>query len=77
MSHNAKTPLVLLTSSLPKPGSDGDLALRAVGPSVIFDAIEMQADGQVARLKIYAEGGRRSRPEAGFWLESDVADLER
>jgi DNA modification methylase len=77
MSHNAKTPLVLLTSSLPKPGSDGDLALRAVGPSVIFDAIEMQADDQVARLKMYAEGGRRSRPEAGFWLERDVAELQR
>jgi DNA modification methylase len=77
MSHNGKTPLVLLTSSLPKPGSDGELALRAVGPSVIFDAIELHADDQVARLKMYAEGGRRSRPEVGFWLEGDVADHDR
>ncbi len=77
MSHNGKTPLVLLTSSLPKPGSDGDLALRAVGPSVIFDVIELQANDQAARLKIYAEGGRRSRPETGFWHERDVAGPDR
>jgi DNA modification methylase len=75
MVNNGRTPLVLLTSSLPKARSDGDLALRAVGPSVVFDAIELLADDQVARLKIYAEGGRRARPEAGFWLESDLAYL--
>ena len=72
MARNGRTPLVLLTSSLPKVGSDGDLALRAVGPSVIFDAIELRADEQLARLKIYAEGGRRSRPEAGFWVDNDL-----
>jgi DNA modification methylase len=74
MVNNAMTPLVLLTSSLPKAGSDGDLALRAVGPKVIFDAIELQADQQTARLKIYAEGGRRDRAEAGFWRDNDVAN---
>ncbi len=76
MVNNAKTPLVLLTSSFPKAGSDGDLALRAVGPKVIFDAIELQADEQIARLKIYAEGGRRARPEGGFWLDNDLANLD-
>jgi site-specific DNA-methyltransferase (adenine-specific) len=74
MVTNGRTPLVLLTSSLPKPGSDGDLALRAVGPSVIFDAIELQAHQQVARLKIYAQGGRRRRPQAGFWAHNDLGD---
>ena len=73
--RNGRAPLVLLTSSLPKAGSDGDLALRAVGPSVVFDAIDLLADEQVARLKIYAEGGRRGRPEAGFWVDSDLAGL--
>jgi hypothetical protein len=76
MVNNAMTPLVLLTSSLPKAGSDGDLALRAVGPKVIFDAIELQAGQQTARLKIYADGGRRARPEGGFWLDNDVANLK-
>jgi DNA modification methylase len=75
MASNAKSPLVLLTSSLPRAGSDGDLALRAVGPGVIFDAIELLAEDQVARLKIYAEGGRSCRPEPGFWAERDIAKL--
>jgi DNA modification methylase len=73
MANNARTPLVLLTSSLPRPGSDGDLALRAVGPTVILDAIELLADEQRARLKIYAEGGRWSRPEPGFWTIKDIS----
>ena len=73
--RTGRAPLVLLTSCLPKAGSDGDLALRAAGPSVVFDAIDLLADEQVARLKIYAEGGRRGRPEAGFWAESDLAGL--
>ncbi len=73
MANNARTPLVLLTSSLPRPGSDGDLALRAVGPTVILDAIELLADEQRARLKIYAEGGRGSRPEPGFWTSKDIS----
>ncbi len=72
MANNARTPLVLLTSSLPRPGSDGDLALRAVGPTVVLDAIELMADEQLARLKIYAEGGRGSRPEPGFWTANDI-----
>jgi DNA modification methylase len=75
MANNAKSPLVLLTSSLPRAGSDGDLALRAVGPGVIFDVIELAAEDQVARLKIYAEGGRSRGPEPGFWAERDIAKL--
>ena len=30
------------------------------------------ADEQLARLKIYAEGGRGSRPEPGFWTANDI-----
>jgi DNA modification methylase len=73
--HHDRTPLVLLTSNLPRSRSEGDLALRAVGPGVVFDAIEMLADDQRHRLHVYAEGGRHTRPESGFWTEKEIANL--
>ncbi len=75
LSNNGRTPVVLLTSNLPRPRSEGDMALRAVGPAMVFDAIEMLADDQRARLKIYAQGGRHTRPECGFWTAEDIAKL--
>src|SRR5690606_14063765 len=33
----SERPLVLLTTALPRPGSEGDLALRSAGPDVVFD----------------------------------------
>jgi modification methylase len=60
-------PLVLLTSHLPPPGSDGDLALRAAGPTAFFDAVELFDDGDgFARLRAYA-AGRRDAALPGFW----------
>jgi DNA modification methylase len=73
--NHGKTPIVFLTSNLPRPRSEGDMALRGVGPRVVFDAIEMLADSQRERLKAYAQGGRQARPECGFWTEKDVANL--
>ncbi|MEM9654625.1 MAG: site-specific DNA-methyltransferase, partial [Actinomycetota bacterium] len=46
--------VLVLTASLPKPGSPGDKALRAVGPGVIFDAVEVYDPAAVARLTTYA-----------------------
>ena len=58
---------MLLTSHLPPPGSDGDLALRAAGPAAFFDAVEMLDDGEgFARLRAYASG-RRDVALPGFW----------
>ena len=37
-------PLVLLTTQLPSRRSAGDRAIRAVGPGVVFDALEMQRE---------------------------------
>ena len=31
-----RAPVVLLTSNLPRPRSEGDLALRAAGPGIVF-----------------------------------------
>ncbi len=73
--NNQRTPIVFLTSNLPRPRSEGDVALRAVGPSVIFDAIEMLSDDQRERLKHYARGGCSLRPRPGFWVEKDLSTL--
>jgi DNA modification methylase len=64
-------PVVLMTSHLPRPGSDGDRAMRKAGPGVFFDAIEMLSDDGQARLAEYATG-RHPRPLAGFWSKADV-----
>jgi DNA modification methylase len=64
-------PVVLLTSHLPRPGSDGDRAMRKAGPNAFFDAIEMLSDDGRARLAEYATG-RHPRPLAGFWSQADV-----
>jgi DNA modification methylase len=64
---NGEVPVVLLTSQLPKPKSEGDMALRAAGPTVVFDVVSMLADEGLDRLKLYAKGGYRAEPQPGFW----------
>lgn len=66
------TPLVFLTSHLPRKGSEGDKALRAAGPDAFFDAVEMLSDEGRARLALYAAGGRHDAPEPGFWTEQEI-----
>jgi hypothetical protein len=73
LRNNNKTPVVLLTSHLPRKGSEGHNALRAAGPEVVFDAIEMLDDEQAKRLASYALGGHETWPEAGFWSEKDLS----
>lgn len=69
--------LLLLTSHLPRARSEGDLAIRAVGPRPVFDVIAMLDDAGRARLAAYAQGGysgsdgRPSLP--GYWTSTDVA----
>ncbi|MGI9606070.1 MAG: DNA-methyltransferase [Acidimicrobiales bacterium] len=77
--------LLVLTSHLPRKSSEGDRALRAVGPWSVFDAIEIfdePADGLelstgpapgVQRLRTYARGGA-AEPLPGFWTEADIRD---
>lgn len=65
-----EVPVVLLTTEAPKPRSEGDLALRAVGPNQIFDVIDMTALDGVARLSEYATGC--TAPLPGFWSQSDI-----
>jgi hypothetical protein len=67
------TPLVLLTSHLPRRLSDGDTAMRAAGTDAFFDAIEMLSDDSLERLRLYAKGGYTDNPQLGFWATKDLA----
>ncbi len=68
--------LLLLTSHLPKPRTEGDRALRAVGPAAVFDVIAMLDDDGRARLAEYAKGGFSGVDggacRAGFWSQEAI-----
>jgi hypothetical protein len=70
---NGRAPVVLLTSHLPRRGSEGELAIRAAGPGVVFDALEMLSGEQTERLCWYAKGGHDQAPLPGFWTEAETA----
>jgi site-specific DNA-methyltransferase (adenine-specific) len=65
-------PLVFLATHLPKRPSEGDTALRAAGPDVFFDAVDLLADAGLERLTTYARGGSRTSPLPGFWTPADL-----
>ncbi|MBC8194236.1 MAG: site-specific DNA-methyltransferase [Acidimicrobiia bacterium] len=64
--------LLVLTPRLPRHGSEGDRAMRAVGGSGFFDAVEMFDDAAVQRLRHYAENAP-DRPLPGFWDEEEIS----
>jgi site-specific DNA-methyltransferase (adenine-specific) len=66
-------PVVLLTSELPRRPSDGDAALRAAGPQVLFDVVDMLSPDAARRLRHYAERGSSTIAQAGFWAASDLS----
>ena len=63
--------LLIVTSNLPRPGSDGDKARHAVGPGNVWDAIEMFDSEGVSRLEQYAQGHQEQL--AGFWTGPELA----
>ena len=63
------TPLVILSSHLPKQPSEGDTALRAAGPEAFFDIIDLLSADSLERLKRYARGGFTENPQPGFWRQ--------
>ena len=71
-SARASTPLVLLSTALPRRSSDGDLALRAAGPDAFFDAVELLSSDGRERLQRYAKGGFTNAPEPGFWTPQEL-----
>ncbi|HZB72527.1 MAG TPA: DNA methyltransferase, partial [Acidimicrobiales bacterium] len=65
------TPVVLLTTSLPRRPSEGDTALRAAGPGAVFDVVDLLSHAARTRLRDYAKGGRTDVPDPGFWTAAD------
>jgi DNA modification methylase len=72
MSANDITPLVVLTTQLPRAGTEPDRALRASGPGAIFDAVDLLSPEARQRLATYARG-RSGAPQPGFWSRADLA----
>lgn len=64
--------LLVLTSNLPRPGSEGHKALTEVGPTSIFDLIELYDPAGHDRLRQYAAG--RTSPLAGFWSAAQLTN---
>ena len=64
-------PLLVMTPSLPKPNSPADRALRAAGPGLIFDVIEMYSEAGQSRLRHYATN-RTNTPLPGFWTDTEL-----
>jgi DNA modification methylase len=57
LARAGKSPIVFLTSHLPRKGSEGDIALRAAFDDIVFDAIEMRSSEGYEKLRKYAAGG--------------------
>ena len=66
-----ETPLLILTSNLPKPRSEGWKALKAVSPESVFDAIEIFNEWDNMRLAHYGQG-TESRPIEGYWTQEEI-----
>lgn len=75
LGARGRRPLVLLTTDLPKPRSEGDTALRALGPGAVFDVMQMLSDADRSRLTLYGRGGLSTKPLSGFWTDADIAKL--
>jgi hypothetical protein len=73
-SDRVEDRVLIVTSNLPKRGSPADRALRAVGPGVIFDAIELYDPAGLVRLRQYAKSPATG-PEPGFWTAEELASL--
>jgi site-specific DNA-methyltransferase (adenine-specific) len=71
MARLGVRPLVILTPQLPRPGSEGDRAMRAVGPEGFFDAVDLLSGRARTRLAAYAAGAV-TVPMAGFWTPGDL-----
>jgi hypothetical protein len=72
MAAGGVGPLVVLTTQLPRAGTEADRALRAPGPGGIFDVVDLFAADGSARLAAYAKS-RGGAPLPGFWSEQDLA----
>ena len=66
--------VLVLTSNLPRRNSPGDKAIRAMGPAMVFDALELYDPEARERLQRYAAGEDNSLE--GFWSRKDLAEAD-
>jgi DNA modification methylase len=71
LAAGGHAPFVVLTTQVPRAGTEADRALRAPGPGGIFDVVDLLSGDAPARLKAYARG-RSVSPRVGFWSAADV-----
>lgn len=64
-------PLLLVTTSRGEPRSEAEQALRAAGPSLLTDVIDLGDQNDRNRLATYAAGHRTPLP--GFWDPKDLS----
>ena len=72
LAAGGHAPFVVLTTQLPRSGTEADRALRAPGPGGIFDAVDLLSADARKRLVTYAKG-RGASPRVGFWSAADLA----
>jgi hypothetical protein len=72
MASRDTGPYVVLTTQLPRAGTEADRALRACGPGGFFDAVDLLSTAGRTRLAAYARRGATA-PLPGFWAHSDLA----
>ncbi|MEZ5408191.1 MAG: site-specific DNA-methyltransferase [Acidimicrobiales bacterium] len=65
-------PLLLVSPQVPRPRSEGDAALRAAGPGLVSDVVDLLDAGGRERLGRYARGGYGELPLPGFWTGRDL-----
>lgn len=68
-----EVPFVVLSTNLPSKASKGDVALRAAGPTVVFDVIDLRSADGAQRLAAYATTGSAAGPRSGFWKREELA----
>ncbi|TVR26472.1 MAG: site-specific DNA-methyltransferase [Ilumatobacter sp.] len=65
-------PFVVLTTELPRAGTEGDVALRAAGPTVCFDVVDLLSGDHRERLAAYATSADAPAPTTGFWSATEL-----
>ena len=75
-ANDPTTPVLVLTPSLPRASTPAGRALRSVGPSTIFDCVELYDPAGIERLAHYASGRVDDEdgpaPLPGFWSPADL-----
>jgi site-specific DNA-methyltransferase (adenine-specific) len=64
-------PLVLLTTQMPRRGTEGEAALRSAGPDLLFDVVDLLDPAARSRLHEMCDGASRT-PRVGFWTVEDL-----